>query len=475
MDGRNAVPDEITSNDPVLARRLGRPALTALVAAALLVGGTLGIYHLQRPAQPPLLALQVSATDTPALAALGVPAKVGENTAPVIGFGGYRLAGPLPDGPARAHVWQLKGGATDAAAVRALATSLGLDAAPERVDGGWVVTHADRRLVVRDADGWSWTYGDVNPGCPPIPAQSLPPDALVSSSTVGCAWTTSVGSGGSATTSVDAGSATTSAPDPTPVGASSGVPMPPVVLPPGPPVTDPPSAGWLPVDLPPADPLPLGPTEEAALAAAQPVLDRLALGSAAVRAVRGFGTTEVVAEAVVGDLPTVGLATYLRFDSTLTLVEGSGWLATPRQAPSYPLVSATAAFDQLAGGPRPDIAFYCPPNAMCPAPVAQVVTGARLGLLLDYAQEGGQLVPILVPAWLFALAGQDVSLPVVAIDPTFLRAASPAPGKPAPVPPGEPASPPAGQSASMAPAPLPPVPNSEPAGSLPGSGGTPPR
>jgi hypothetical protein len=122
------------------------------------------------------------------------------------------------------------------------------------------------------------------------------------------------------------------------------------------------------------------------------------------------------------------------------VVSGNGWLAATTDGPAYPLISARAAFELLKAQPRPLPAIGCPVNADCPGVVAQVVTGAQLGLSLQYRDTGR---PVLVPSWLFTVKGSDQPVAQVAVDPRFLGGPTPvatrSPGdKPTAVDPGPP-------------------------------------
>ena len=89
---------------------------------------------------------------------------------------------------------------------------------------------------------------------------------------------------------------------------------------------------------------------------------------------------------------------------------------------------------------------------MCPTPQPSRVTGAQLGLILSYdASHTGSAV--LVPAWLFAVAGTNDPVPVIAVAPTYLAAPTTGPST-ASSSPGAPSGPSTG-STGGAPAPLP--------------------
>jgi hypothetical protein len=107
----------------------------------------------------------------------------------------------------------------------------------------------------------------------------------------------------------------------------------------------------------------------------------------------------------------------------------SGWLQRGTSGPAYPLVTARAAYDTLVRTPLPMPLMACPepvPPGMdtvtCGGPVS--VTGARLGLSLQDSQDG----LLLVPAWLFDVAGSPQPLAELAVEPRLLRTAPAAGG-----------------------------------------------
>jgi len=99
----------------------------------------------------------------------------------------------------------------------------------------------------------------------------------------------------------------------------------------------------------------------------------------------------------------------------------NGWLSTPKQADTYPLVSAREAFDALPSVPR---MMMCPvsPEGGCKEPAPAEITGAHLGLSLQPLAAGGQ---ILVPAWLFDVKGSTDPVAGVAVEPRFLASDEP--------------------------------------------------
>lgn len=146
--------------------------------------------------------------------------------------------------------------------------------------------------------------------------------------------------------------------------------------------------------------------------------------------------TETVADGLVtltvdpetGGLPTVGLTTTVSA-SDRAVQWGQGWISRTREADTYPVLSAREAWDVLVHTPLPMPLMACPepvPDTMdpvaCGGPIT--VTGARLGLSLQWQGEE----PLLVPAWLFAVEGSPNPLVQVAVDPTYLGEPEPVTG-----------------------------------------------
>ena len=118
---------------------------------------------------------------------------------------------------------------------------------------------------------------------------------------------------------------------------------------------------------------------------------------------------------------------------------GSGWVGTPQRGASYPLITAQRAFELLQEQPRPmmELCMARPDGEPGCAPIPpSEVTGAKLGLTLDY--DSGK--PVLVPAWLFAIKGQTAPVMQVALQPQYLATPSP---QPYPTVKGVPVEPPA--------------------------------
>jgi hypothetical protein len=167
------------------------------------------------------------------------------------------------------------------------------------------------------------------------------------------------------------------------------------------------------------------------LAVAQPLLDALGLGDAAV-GVSGSsnGTGIVTADPVVDGLPTSGLRTAITVAGS-HVTSGTGWLVRTKAATdsSYPVVTAAEAYQQLRRTPLPMPLIACPAPmpggtdpVTCGGPVT--VTGAELGLSLQQSVDGY----LLVPAWFFRVDGTDNPLVQVAVDPALVEPSAPTAG-----------------------------------------------
>ncbi|HST65996.1 MAG TPA: hypothetical protein VLM05_12480, partial [Mycobacteriales bacterium] len=123
---------------------------------------------------------------------------------------------------------------------------------------------------------------------------------------------------------------------------------------------------------------------------------------AEVRYAATSGTLDVVAAPLVGELPTTGMETRLRYAGRARLAGGTGFLAPPLLGgPAYPLVGAEQALSTVRQGPG----------------VPRQVVGARPGLALRRELDDRQ---VLVPAWFYALEG-GAGLVALAVDPAYVR------------------------------------------------------
>ncbi len=106
------------------------------------------------------------------------------------------------------------------------------------------------------------------------------------------------------------------------------------------------------------------------------------------------------------------------------VLSAQGRLADTEEGTSYPLVTAAKAWDDLVRTPLPMTLMACPEQlppgqdpVACGGPVT--VTGAELGLSLQWSETG----PLLVPSWLFEVEGSPDPLARIAVDPRYVEPA----------------------------------------------------
>ncbi|MDX6287903.1 MAG: hypothetical protein QOG53_3388 [Frankiales bacterium] len=338
---------------------------------------------------PPLALAAAGAADLAAPAAAGVK-----------GNGGYRLSGSLPSGiPAPAHIRELSRGPVDRDAVTRLTSALQVGH-PRRIGASWT---AGSKLSVRDDTGQPWSYGQDVAVCSPPAAADQAVGCTSGSAVVTAAPGTSSGSGSGT-------SGRTVAPPPKPLKTIAAA---------------------------------------TAKTIATTVFNAAGVGSATTHVgSAGDGGVYVTADPIVSGLQTSGFTTSVTVGNTGRVLFGNGWLATTSEGPAYPLISARAAFEQLKMQPRPLAAdMPCQIGKSC-GMVEQVVTGATLGLSLQYRDNGR---PVLVPSWLFSVVGLDQPIAQVAVEPRYL----PGPSHPATEPTGKPSSVDPGPPTSTVPNPRP--------------------
>jgi hypothetical protein len=449
-------------------RVYGLAAGVGLVTTALLVtgcassnsaksGGTLPKLHIGTSTGATAGSVAAGAMMAPAPAAVA-PGTVnngpGGIAGPVTGrlatFGGYVLAGTLPDQPTEAPIWQWTTGQAGNDDVTRLAAALGLTGTPQRHAYGWEVATSTGDLRVSDAAGHPWSYAR--------------------------------GSSGSCLNySVDIDNANNAA-----SGCAIAVPAPDSTTPPA-----------------------NGPDDAATKAATASLLAAIGITGDEEVSV-GAPSSELTVAPVVGGLPTQGIETTVDVDAS-GIVDANGTLNLPTAGDNYPLRTAKSAFADLATEPRPMIAMYCgpipvdgpvtmttaqvatppapnnlavpqvagpvtttsaapsanpavpaspaePPTLIatpspvesptftvdspqpCPSPEPTKITGATLGLQIAYdATSDGS--SIMVPAWFFSTADSSAATSVVAIAPAYLD------GPATPTPPAV-ASPAVGASSS---------------------------
>ncbi|MDQ1496170.1 MAG: hypothetical protein QOG69_2653 [Actinomycetota bacterium] len=425
------------------SRRAAGPSV--LVGLAVLVAGCAS-RNTAHSASPPKLLLAQTQLDS-ARAASGAaalaPGSGAVDRPAFAGFGGYVLAGTLPDKPTHAPVWRwAKAPATEKDVVK-LGKALGVTGTPQRHPYGWLLSSATGEVRVSDAVGsqWSYTRADLVTCSPYMVDIDHNPDGSTSS---GCGVAVS-----------------------------------------------------------PDQAIPNGPDDAAARAAVAPLIAALGVkGDEQVSP--GAPASSVMVSPEVGGLPTQGIETSIDVDSK-GVRSAFGRLTTPAAGDDYPLRTAKQGFTDLSNrphimmglampycGPMPDggpvplgsdaatppdsapgaklapstsataavgsaptaIAAspptepnkpiqasgapepapvssgpadhpYSPhplPIVSCPPPTPQKVTGATLGLQLSYEGNGsnGLGSEVLVPAWFFTIEGETTPTPVIAIDPAFL-------------------------------------------------------
>lgn len=346
------------------------------------------------------------ASTVPLLHVAGVPehGPIAAYAAPSASVAGYRLVGSLPDGPDHAAVWRWPDTSVTEQDVAELAQHFGLTAAPDAHRYGWVVTSPAGELRVRRDTGlWAFTR---TPDCPPYVVDV--DDPLDAGSGVACAVATAADLG--------------------------------------------------------AQPTPRTPNVAQARTAIAGIRAFLHLGEPDVD-IAG-DVVHFVIDPVVGGFPTWGMATRLDVDA-VGIVNATGWLTRPIEGPVYPLRSAQAAFDDLARRPIVAPAIACPlategnpategepatggepvpegepatgrsrpeppapmplPMPVCRPPQPVIVTGAHLGLQLDWDQSSPAGVRlILLPAWFFTIRDAPPTadvLPVIAVAAAYLAPA----------------------------------------------------
>lgn len=359
--------------------------VTAAAATALLglgaagCGTQPGITANQTPQKQHLTG---SATASPHITA--PPLRTSPVSPGVPGWVQVKLTGTLPaTGPATGTVHELPSGAVAAATVQALASALHLSGSPTRVPGGWRVTGSGN-LQIADSDGQHWMYLGLNMFQPCV-------GSLRGPATGTAAWI--------APRAAQPGAATVACP-----------------VKPG--------------QLEPFDPIPgqsgggVAPSVSGAEAVAMPVLQAVGLAGAPLRTATIGSYTFVSADPTVDGLPTAGFSTTIGVGPGNRIVQASGWLSHAVPGDTYPLTGARQAFARLKSSTHPTAHpphLMCPlnPDVLCGTPslIRQIdVTGAVYGLALSFNQ--GQ--PVLVPAWLFAIAGSGLRIPEVAINPHYL-------------------------------------------------------
>ena len=155
------------------AARTGTAVIAAVTAALLLAGCASKNSAAGTGGKPPKLMIGTGSSSGVAAAPMAAAGLApGAGTAPMLdrgfsGFGGYVLSGTLPTEPTHAPIWTWQKGKASEADVTKLASALGLTGTPQRHSYGWLLTASGGELRVRDGDGeqWSFNRADTTP-CP---------------------------------------------------------------------------------------------------------------------------------------------------------------------------------------------------------------------------------------------------------------------------------------------------------------------
>jgi hypothetical protein len=409
-------------------RRSVTPAVTAAAVLALLAGGAAVRLRGGDSAGPaggsrrlPPLMLPARAGEADASVALGAPNGISKGA----GSGKYVLKGTLPatpSGDVQAYRLPWRAATKDQAA--RVAAALHMAGTPTRMPGGWSVVADGRTLHVTDGPGtpWSMYAGDATcavdskPGvaepAPPAPDPDHPTPPVKSAPVVVPAEPEP------ATISPDR-------PGRTRGGQPELIPaLPPACGGGAGGVVSSGSAGASATSKPPQ------PTTDAAATVARELLAALGTGRDAVLTMTdGWVGRTVVATHTIDGLTGSGWQTYVTVDAQRRVIGGSGFLGEPVKAGAFPVISARAAFDALPPMPAILMCARFRPGPGCGPVQDVVVTGASVGLLLVPSYDA-RSDSYLLPAWIFAVAGDLPGIPVVAVPEQFL-APEPTPGKPA--------------------------------------------
>ncbi|MEU3916059.1 hypothetical protein [Streptomyces sp. NPDC029721] len=397
----------MTSEQPDTSRTTRRRpawAIGSIAAAVLLAGGGTAYWASTAYGDAPRGGGRTG--DTAAVA----PRDAGTPTGPGIAPGEpdphgagvtYRADGPLPQGPASAPSFS-SSGEVGSEEVARLAQALGISGAPRLSGEQWLAGESadgsgPRLSVTRKAPGtWSFSRFQAGPG----------DDCVRGKDTCGPA---TLPEGGSAQSSAQG-----SAP-----GSGAGTPV----------------------------------SEQAAKAAAAPVLAAAGQGDAKVDARLVTGSVRVVvADPVVGGLPTQGWSSRITVGADGAVVAGSGELKAPVRAAEQPVIGAAEALDRLNAaskggngtgpGPSgcatsvpltPDTPTGATDTLPCnpePRPVKPPRTESVKGAVLGLTAGTVDGVRGLVPAWLFEVAGTDGKPGRTVVQPAAAKEDSPAPVPP---------------------------------------------
>lgn len=391
------------SNHPQASAR-SRPLRPLIAAAAVvavvlaLIGGAYVLRSRKGPTAPPVLHLASVAgasSGVPAASAGGTAVRGGAPGTNNVQGSGWQLVGALPTGPATSQVRQVPAGPVTGALVTTLARALAMKGQPVHVAGGWYLVSGTTQLSVSELSGRQWVYTDQRCINGPVADLQLGADCAMASAPPPVA--TAPGGGAAARSNGSVNPPTSAAPVPLPTPA----------------------------------PLPAS----IASAIAGPVLAAVGINVAAAHVEPAGDGVSLNFSPTMAGLQVVGLDTSVSVGGNRQIVDATGWLATSSPGPTYPLISARAAYNQLKAEPQPMMALAMRCRIVagqqgCLATPERVVTGATLGLTKAYS-TGGEI--LLVPAWLFHLRGQQDPMTIVAVAGAYLGqpAAPPPGGKPA--------------------------------------------
>jgi hypothetical protein len=456
------------------AARSGTAAIAVVTAALLLAGCASKNSAAGSGGKPPklLIGTGTSAGEAaPMMAAAGVAPGDTAASTPAIGryagFGGYVLSGTLPTQPTHAPIWAWQSGKASESDVTKLASALGLTGTPQRHAYGWDLTSSAGELRVRDSDGEQWSYNRAD--TVPCPAYQTDIDNADGAS-VGFGCAVAPTEPGTVNTVVQGPDETTTKAAAANLLSKLGVTgsdqfyasSPTSTLTVAPQIDGMPTQGIETnvdvdakgiraatgrlVDPKAGDDYPL----QTAAAAFKSLADRpmpmiamycgpLPVDGGPIPAASG-PNTKFPLNPSPSDLPAPvasGPNTKFPLNPAASASPNTVLVASPPPAP----VSGPA-IDSAGPASPPDATAPVESSYPCPTPAPQKVTGAVIGLQVQYNASGATTsadgstsggTNILVPTWFFTVEGSTDSLTAIAVDPSFL-------GDQFPIPPVGPAS-----------------------------------
>jgi hypothetical protein len=412
--------------------RQGMTALALVTAGLLLAGCASKASNTGSSGTPPKLLIGTGSAGGAAAAPMMAAGVKGAAVAPepAIGrmgiFGGFVLTGTLPDQPTHAPIYVWQGAKTSQADVTRLAAALGMTGTPTRHAYGWELSTSTGDLRVRDGSGANWSYERADTiACPNYQIDVDNPDGAETG--VACAFS----------------SANTQAPPQGPDEATTKAAAASLL-----------SALGVSGDeqfnvSSPASTLTIAPQIDSM--PTQGIETNVDVDARGIKA--ASGRLDAPKPSTDYPLQTAKAA----FDSLATrpepmiamycgpmrggpipgpIVNGpilNGPVAVP-SGPVAPIPSGVAVPNTVtvaspppalvsAGPASPPDVISAPPGSpttyTCPTPQPQKITGAVLGLQLEYDATGTGS-NILVPAWFFTVADSTYPTTVIAVDPSFL-------------------------------------------------------